>query len=287
MKPLFIDTGITDKKLLHIKQVDTPFLDKPFHFHPNCELVLIEEGHGKRVVGDNVSTFHEGDVVLMGPNMPHIWTNDDIFYKGNVKLRSRAVVVYFSPHLLDPLLDQGATKRLHQLLARSERGLALRGRTREVIRAKLAQLHAVEGLAQLVRFLDILDNLCETSETRYLASARFINTYTERDVDRINGVYQFLMQHFKQDIQLAQVAQIAHMAPTAFSRFFKQRTSKPFSRFLNELRIRHACDLLQNSEKTISQISHESGYHNMTNFNKFFREITRLSPSEFRKKLQD
>lgn len=285
MKPLFIDADITDRKLLHIKQVDTPFLDKPFHFHPNCELVLIEEGYGKRVIGDNVSTFHEGDVVLMGPNVPHIWTNDEVYYKGNKDLRSKAIVIYFSPDLLDPLLELPALKKIQKLLVKSGRGLAFRGRTKDLIRKKLPGIKEAEGLSQLINFLNILNLLCETTETQYLASAQFVNTYTERDVNRINSVYLFLMQNFKQDIELGTVAEIAHMAPTAFSRFFKQRTNKPFSRFLNELRIRHACDLLNDPEKTISEISQESGYHNMTNFNKFFKEITGIPPSEFRKSL--
>lgn len=285
MKPLFIDTGITDKKSLHIKKVDTAHLDKPFHFHPNCELVLIEEGYGKRVIGDNVSNFHEGDLVLMGPNMPHIWTNDNVFYKGNSQLRSRATVVYFSPHLLDHLLEPEALKRFRMLLFKSNRGLAIRGQTKEIIDKTLVEIHEKDGISQLVDFLTILSHLSQTKELQYLSSAQFINTYTEKDVNRINAIYQFLMQNFKEDIRLEEVADIAHMAPTAFCRFFKQRTHKTFSHFLNELRIRHACELLNNPEKTVSEISYESGYHNLTNFNKCFKEITGVSPSVFRKQL--
>lgn len=285
MKPLFIDTGITHKQLIHMKEVDTPYLNRPFHFHPNCELVYIQEGYGKRVIGDNVSTFNEGDLVLMGPNLPHIWTNDDAFYKGHREFNSRAVVVYFSPALLDPLLQPGALKPLATLIKKSMRGLVFTGRTQDHIGQMLSLVTAEDGLPQLIGLLSILQELSASREMRYISSNKFVNTYNERDTDRINGVYQFLMQNFKQDIHLPEVAQIAHMAPTAFCRFFKQRTQMTFSHFVNELRIRHACELLNNPEKTISEISYESGYHNLTNFNKFFKEITGLSPSEFRKKL--
>lgn len=284
MKPLFINTGITDQRLMYIKKVDTSYLDKPFHFHPNCELVWIEEGYGKRVVGDDVSAFHEGDLVLMGPNTPHIWTNDDVFYKGNKHLRSKAIVVYFSPHLLDHLVEPSGLKHFRALLQKAGRGLAILGETKENIRKKLSGIFEKEGLSQLVDFLSILDMLSRTREVQYLSSVRFVNTYTERDVDRINAVYQFLLQNFKKDIQLEEVARIAHMAPTAFCRFFKQRTNKTLSHFLNELRIQHACDLLSNTDRTVAEVSYESGYHNMTNFNKFFKEITRLKPSEYRRK---
>lgn len=285
MKPLFIDTGITDQQLVHIKKVDTSYLNKPFHFHPNCELVYIQEGYGKRVIGDNVSTFNEGDLVLMGPNLPHIWTNDDVFYKGDKHYHSRAVVVYFSPALLDPILQPQALAPVVALIKKSMRGLVFTGRTQDTIAQALSLITEEDGLPQFIRVLSVLHELSLSREMRYISSNKFVNTYNERDTDRINGVYQFLMQHFKQDIHLEEVANIAHMAPTAFCRFFKQRTQKTFSHFLNELRVRHACELLNNPEKTISEISYESGYHNLTNFNKFFKEITGLSPSQFRKKL--
>jgi AraC-like DNA-binding protein len=284
MKPLFIDTGITENRLIYIKKVDTAYLNKPFHFHPNCELVLMQEGFGKRVIGDSVANFHEDDLVLMGPNVPHIWINDDVFYKGNKHLRSRAVVIYFSPGLLDGLLDPSALHGLQTVLKRADRGLEILGKAKEDIRNSLSMLHQKDGLPQLIDFLGVLDILSHTKEFRFFSGPRFVNTYTEHDVSRINSVYQFLMQHFKQDIQLNEVAAIAHMAPTAFCRFFKLRTNKTLSYFLNELRVKHACDLLLHTDKTVAEISYESGYHNMTNFNKFFKEITGLTPSGYRGK---
>lgn len=285
MRPLFIDTGITEKRLIHFKKVDTPFLNKPFHFHPNCEMVLIEEGFGKRVIGDNVANFNEDDLVLMGPNLPHIWINDNVFYAGNTNLRAKAVVIYFSPHLLDTMLDAPGLIPIQQLIQKTERGLAIRGRTRELIRQKMLMLCNKNGLDQLVGFLDILNILTQTKEKKYLSSDKFVNTYNEKDTSRINTIYHFLLQNFKKDIQLEDISGIAHMAPTAFCRFFKQRTQKTFSRFLNELRIGHACDLLNNPDKIIAEIAYESGYHNLTHFNKSFKEITGITPSEFRKKL--
>lgn len=286
MKPLFIDIGLTERKLIHIKKVDAAFLDKPFHFHPNCELVYIEEGFGKRVIGDNVSNFSENDIVLMGPNMPHIWRNDDTFYKGDKRLRSKAVVIYFSPDLLSSLLPNEDLDSVRALIKRSLRGIDFGQGVNENIMEKLAGLTSKKGLPQLIDFLSILSMLAQAREFRYISSEKFINTFNERDTDRINNVYHYLMQHFKEDIELEEVSRIACMAPTAFCRFFKQRTQKTFSRFINELRIGHACELLYHPEKSIAEISSESGYHNMTNFNKFFREITGSTPTVYRKKLQ-
>lgn len=285
MIPFLVDVGITDTQLTHIKKIDTSYLDSPFHFHPNCELVYIEEGYGKKVIGDSISNFNEGDVLLMGPDLPHILTNDDDFYRGNKKLRSRAVVVYFSPLILHSLLRPNSLVTLNTLIKKSRRGLDVTGKTREIVGEKILEMVRQEDISQFVTFLSILEILIGSREIKYLSSDKFVNTYNEKDTGRINAVYRFLMHNFKKDIQLEEVASIAHLAPTAFCRFFKQRTKKTFSAFLNELRIRHACELLNNPELSINEISSLSGYHNASNFNKFFKEITGLTPSSFRKTL--
>ncbi len=285
MIPFLVDVGITDTQLTHIKKIDTLYLDSPFHFHPNCELVYIEEGYGKKVIGDDISSFNEGDVLLMGPDLPHILTNDDDFYRGNKRLRSKAIVVYFSPLILHNLLRPNSLTTLNTLIKKSRRGLEVTGRAREIVGEKILDMAKQEDISQFITFLSVLEILSVSKEIRYLSSDKFVNTYNEKDTGRINAVYRFLMHNFKKDVQLEEVASIAHLAPTAFCRFFKQRTKKTFSGFLNELRIRHACELLNNPELSIAEISSLSGYRNATNFNKFFKEITGSTPSSFRKKL--
>ncbi|HRP54431.1 AraC family transcriptional regulator [Agriterribacter sp.] len=285
MKPLFIDVGINENQLIYFKKIDTAYLDTPFHFHPNCELVYIEEGYGKKVVGNSVSTFNEETLILMGPDTPHILTNDDIYYKGNKNLRSKAIVIYFSPSLLRLFLTPKDLQPFNTLINKSLRGLEITGKTRNVIREKMSGIMEKEGLSRLIIFFGILEILAYTTEIKYLSSKNFVNTFNAKDTDRINTVYQFLMQNFKQEIRLDEVAAIAHLAPTAFCRFFRQHTGKTFSSFLNELRVRHAGELLHNHENSITQISYECGYHNPTNFNKFFKEITGMTPSAYRKKI--
>lgn len=282
-KPLYMDAGISRQRQFHIKEVKTPYLDKPFHFHPNCELVFIQEGFGKRVIGDNISNFNEGDLVLMGPNLPHMWVNDDAFYKGHKKLLSKAIVIYFSPILLENILHPSALKQLQVLVAKSQRGVVIYGRTREIILQQLISITAEDELPQFIIVLSIINLLIHSQELSYLSSEKFINTYNEKDADRINIVYQFLLHNFKNNVTLDDVAALANMAPTAFCRFFKQRTQKTFSGFLNELRIQHACDLLNHSEKTITEICYEAGFHNLTNFNTFFKKITGTTATAYRK----
>ncbi|TAN00326.1 MAG: AraC family transcriptional regulator [Chitinophagaceae bacterium] len=285
MKPILIDERITANKLLHIKTIDSPYLNSPFHFHDNCEMIYIEDGYGIKVIGDHVSIFNKGDIILMGPNVPHILTNDEDFYKGNRHLRSKAIVIYFSPALLDNLLPHSALDSFQKLVKKSSRGLEIIGGTKNVIGKEFETFTIQDELTQLSVFFSILNMLSTAKEAKYLSSETFINTYTGQDSAKVNAIYQFLMKNFKRDIQLEEVADVAHMAPTAFCRFFKQRTQKTFSFFINELRIHHACELMNNPDRTITEIFYECGYHNPTNFNKFFKAITGETPSAYRKKI--
>lgn len=285
MRPILINESISEDRLIFIKRVDAPYLDTPFHFHDNCELVFIEDGYGNKLIGDNVSVFAKDDIILMGPNVPHIFTNDDSFYKGNKNLRSKATVIYFSPKLLDNLLPHHSLDPVYNLIKRASRGLEVVGKTRSIVCKELTNFTEKNELLQLSSFFSILNALTLTKEVKYITSQKFINTYSQQDSARISSVYQFLMQNFKRNIQLEEAAEIAHMAPTAFCRFFKQRTLKTFTRFMNELRIYHACELLSNSDRAINDIFYECGYHNPTNFNKFFKEITGTTPLEYRKRM--
>jgi AraC-like DNA-binding protein len=139
----------------------------------------------------------------------------------------------------------------------------------------------------LVSLLSILDLILNTEDWQFLSGESFSNIYNEKDTSRINNVYHFLMQHFSRDILLDEVAAVANMAPTAFCRYFKEHTGKTFSLFLNELRIKHACNLLLHPDKSISEICYECGYNNLTNFNKFFKKIVQKTPSAYRLSLNE
>ncbi len=132
-----------------------------------------------------------------------------------------------------------------------------------------------------------MELLSQSKEYEYLASLSYKNMYAEKDTGRIHKVYQFLIQNFHRDVELQEVSDLCNLTPNAFCRFFKSRTQKSFTQFLNELRIGHACKLLQNEVYSVSDVCYECGYNNLTNFNKFFKNITGKTPSEYRKRLNN
>lgn len=287
MKAQLIDVNLLGARTIQIKKVSQFFLDTPFHFHHLCELVWIEESFGKRIIGDHVTNFENGDLVLMGPNLPHIWQNDESFYRKKKGCRARATVIYFPTDFLLNLTDEQNILILTQdLIKRSSRGLRFFGTTNQKVSNILSMMSEESGLKKIIHFLEVIEILSHSQEYDYLASISFKNLYDEKDTLRINKVYQFLMQNFHRDIELKEVADLCNMTPNAFCRFFKSRTQKSVTQFLNELRIGHASTLLQNDDYSISDVCYECGFNNLTNFNKFFKTIRLMTPSEYKKEIQ-
>lgn len=284
MKAQFIDVFLENKNTIHLKKVEKFFLDNPFHFHHLCELVWIEESFGKRIIGDNVNNFSDGDLVLMSPNLPHIWQNDPVFFRKKKGYNSKATVLYFPADFITGLSDETAViQPTIELIEKASRGMQFYGETHAKVTALLKNISEISGLKKIIGFLNIIELLASSNEFELLASVSYKNVYDEKDTKRINVVYQFLIHNFHRDISLKEVSSVSNMSPTAFCRFFKSRTQKSFIQFLNELRVGHACKLLQNEDYSISDVCYESGYNNLANFNKFFRIIKSKTPSEYRR----
>lgn len=280
---LIIDAPIINKKEIWIKKVIKPHFDHPFHFHQFCELVWVEKSFGKLVVGDYAGFFSEGELIMEGPELPHLWVCDDIFYKQTRGLYTKAYGLYFPPNLIPSMTDDAESIALFKdLVNKSQRGLRFYGNTRESIIDLLKKVINTEGLEQVGYFLRVIHILNKTSEFEYLASVGYEHKFNNNnDLDRFNDVYKFLLTNFHRDIGLKEVAEICHLTPTAFCRFFKNRSEKTFIRFLNEIRIGHACKLLQNDKYSIKDLYYECGYNNPVNFFKTFKLITNKTPKEY------
>ncbi|ETZ22066.1 AraC family transcriptional regulator [Pedobacter sp. V48] len=282
MKPELIEVNPLGVKTIKVKRLETNCLIASFHFHELCELVWIERSYGKRIVGDNIGNFEDNDLVLMGPDLPHIWQNDNNFLSEE-KNKVKSTVIYFPPDFLSGLTDdQNTLTTIHDLIRKAERGLKFYGNTNREVTRILTKLPQKKGVEKIVSFLRAIEVLSLSNEYEYLASVTFKNPYDEKDTNRINKVYQFLMQNFQRDINLKEVADLCNMTTNSFCRFFKDRAQKSLTQFVNEIRIGHACKLLQNAEYSISEVCYASGYNNLTNFNKFFKQITGMKPSQYR-----
>jgi AraC-like DNA-binding protein len=264
---------------LHVVERQVARFDAPWHFHPEIELTLIVQSQGRRFVGDNVERFGAGDLVLLGPNLPHFWHNE------GAAERAHSVVVQFHPGMLGPKFWLAPEmQKIRRLLRRSERGLAFTGRRAKQAEARLRVLGARAGLETLLEVLAILE-LLTRARARELASPAYAPSLNRQTEARLARVYALLTTRFREPLTLVQIAQVAAMTPAAFSRYFKRAAGRNVSDLLNDLRIDHAARLLAETQRSVSDIAHESGFATFSNFNRRFRERLKCAPRDYRNSL--
>jgi len=268
-----------------LKEEILPYIKIGWHFHPEYELTLFTESEGRRFVGDHSDVFGPGDLLLLGPHLPHYMRNDESYYEGKAGLRIRAIVVHFTKEFIgEGFFDIPEMAPVKKLLQQSLRGIHVFGNTQRLVAEKMESLLVLNGYERLVCLLDILQMIAASSELSTLASMGYENTFSHNDTERINDIFEYMLTHFKADIALAAVASHIHMNTSAFCKFFKSRTGKTFTAVLNEIRIGHACKLFIEKDLTVSQVCYACGYNSLSYFNRKFKQITKFSPLDYRKR---
>lgn len=283
MKPLLFDVKSLLEDSIYIKEIDLPQLDDQFHFHNTYEIALIIKGKGKRIIGDNIENFTDGDLIMLGPHTPHVsyHTKEEGRY-------IKALVIYFHPDwLTDNLLSSINLIKLRKLFINAQRGIQLLGNTRKQIIKILTKLKSKDGLERVINMLQILDIISRSKEYSFLASQGYSSYYNDQDTKRIDAVYKYVLENFTEKIMLQDVAAIAHMTSTAFCKYFKKKTKKTFSTFVNEVKIGYACKLLCNEDLNISEVCYKCGYNNLANFNRNFKNITTMIASKYKVKIKE
>ena len=285
MKPLFFDVRSLLKNSIYTKEIKSDKLSDQFHFHNAYEIALIIEGNGRRIVGDNIDNFSNGDLTILGPNIAHASYSDKKYHIVESSTKVNALVVYFQPDwIAEYHMNSADFAPLKKLLSQFKRGIKIEGRTHDIVQNLLLKLRNADGLKSFTILFQILYEISKSKDYSCLASTRYSNTYDENDIKRINDVYKYVMENFTEVISLDSVSSIAYMTPSAFCKYFKNKTNKTFTHFVNEIRINYACELLMNKNLDISQISIHCGFNNFTSFNKNFKRFTKTTPSSYRTK---
>jgi AraC-like DNA-binding protein len=254
------------------------------HQHPEIQLTLILESDGKVIVGDFIGAFKPGDIFLIGPNLPHVFRNDRKYYENQREGQAHSLSLFFEWKTFgETFLSMPEMAHLNELAKISERGLLIQ----EPIKSRVAQLikHLFKktGMDRIIVLLKILSILSSNKSLEPLASSGVYSDFDEQDGRKLADIYRFTMNEFHRKISLDEVAYLAHMTTNSFCRYFKKRTRKSYVDFLTEIRIGHARKLLQQNDLSISQISMEVGFNNLSNFNRKFRSVCSITPTEFRK----
>jgi AraC-like DNA-binding protein len=267
-----------------VKEIHGDDCNCPWHCHPEAELILVLQSHGYRIVGDSIQSLQRGDLVLLGPNLPHAYQHKDRLSAHQTP--AHCVLLQFEERFWSTMLDLPAMAPVRRLLQRAAVGLQVQGATRKLVAAMLLEMLKLRGLPRIAVFLQALDALAHSRNCRTVASSGFPTALPAWEQERVDRIYQFIDQNYHRPIRLADAAKLAHMSDGAFSRFFRAHMGKTFPAFVNDLRIGRACRLLAESEMPITEIALSCGYRNLSNFNRQFLQAKRLSPSDFRRQMR-
>jgi AraC-like DNA-binding protein len=271
------------------RQDRIPCIEQNWHFHKELELIYFIKSTGTRYVGNSIGNFAPGELYLIGSNVPHLFKNHKEYYAD--KLEDEAVdliVIKFVPDFLGlGFLDLIESKKIQALFQRANKGLQFSKAATYLVHNYVLGLVGNQGLSRIIGLLKILDILSVGENYKTLCSEEITNTYSKNEKDRMGRVVSFLTENFDEKIELEEVASIAFMTPNAFCRYFKKKTRKSFTQYLNEIRLRHACKLLIEGEIQITTVCYQSGFNTLTNFNRQFKNLMKVTPSEYMEKYNE
>ena len=286
MQPRFEKVPLTpDRPYLFRVRSEKQFSFR-WHFHPEYELTLIVRGRGTRVVGDRVDPYREGDLVLLGPNLPHTWSSAAPAASARGPCRNEAFVLQFSPSLFgESFLRQPEMARLAGLFDRSRRGILFRGRARGEAARLIRKSHREHGLRRFSTLLALFDVLAGAKHAEALSSGPAGGMSPRQRGMEIERIFDYIHQHAMEPIGLESVAKAFHMAPSTLHRRLKRDTGRSLTGLVNELRISHACGLLAHGEASIAEVCYQCGYQNLSYFNRRFRASRGMTPRDYRRRM--
>jgi AraC-like DNA-binding protein len=275
---------VDENSLFHHQEFIQTRFTSPFHLHDEFELILIKRSNGKLYVGNNVTNFRDGDIFLFAPGLPHCFYNNRGYEKGNIP--AHAVVVLFRRDFLGiNFFSKTEVSQLNRLIKKGEFGVQILNPSKALIN-RMLELNHKKNLERLVDFLLILHELAGKRNTKLLSAVNNLSAASLSESKVINDVYKYVAENFQKEITFGIAASVANMQKAAFCRYFKRKTKKKFTEFVNETRIMHARKLLSETDKTIGEVAFECGYENISYFNRQFRLCCNTSPGIFRDQMK-
>jgi AraC-like DNA-binding protein len=237
-----------------------------------------------RLVGDSIEQFHDGDLILLGSDLPHMWRSDAKYFTEKKKLHVEAIALHFKKDFWGmQFLYLPECKALKELLEKSKRGIKITGKIKPEITGKMEAILKADDSERIELLINILNTIARSKNYVYLSGTDFTKSYDIINTEKINLIYNYTFDNFRQKISIVKAAEIACLSQHSFCRYFKSRTLKTYMQFLKEIRIGYACKLLIENKLSISQIACNCGYNNLSNFNRQFKLITGKTPLEYSK----
>ncbi|KFC57913.1 transcriptional regulator [Flavobacterium gilvum] len=273
---------ISKSSPLSVRFYDYKHFTYPLHFHTEYEIIYIKESTGTRFVGNNISKYEAGDVLLIGSNLPHFLKSDDIYHSAESVLRVKGTIIQFEKEFMYYAINNYPHFiKIKNLFQESERGIFFAKDCSKKLKNLLEKISLENGLNQLFSFLEILKEMSEIESRQRISTSDFVNE-TIYDTTRIDKIISYLNKNYTRNVTLDEIASFAAMNPSAFCRYFKSKTGKSFKNYIIDMRIGYACKLLMMEDISISQLSIKCGFETLSYFNRAFKKNTGYVPSQYK-----
>jgi len=280
MELVFVKIFLPNKHSFKSRRIQLCNQSAKIHSHNNFELNLITSGSGRRIIGDNISKFEKGDLVLLAPHVPHCW---EIIDPEKDKEPS-SIVTHFDENIINSdFLNIPELEKVKNLLNQANRGISFRIKEKKKISMIFEEMLNLKGLECYIALLKIFNFLLKIEDFEYLSNPiNNVSTFS-KNLTKINKIYEYVFLNIQEGIKLNAAARVLNMAPSSFCRYFKKKTNSTFIEYVSVVRVGIATKMLAESDEQITKIGYDSGYNSMANFNHSFKKIMRQTPSGYRK----
>lgn len=277
MKPFFQKLIPPPTQSVIFYDEEKPHFTVPWHFHPEIEVLYVMKSSGMCYSGDGIHHFTEGEISIIGENVPHWWKSDDVQTSG-----MKALIIQFNKEIFGGnFIEIPETKRIRTLFDDSQRGIQFVGNDRKLLERQIIKTFKQKGIKRITELIILLDMMSRAKEYKYHSSLGYSKIINSYDFFRFNVIQEYIIKNFQQEIRINDVAEKANMSPTAFCRYFKQHTGKTFISFTNEFRAGHACKLIIDEKLPINIACIRSGFNNLSHFNHVFKKVFAMNPSDY------
>ncbi len=282
MKPFYQKLAVAPTQSVLFYNEEKPHFTVQWHYHPEIEILFVVKSSGLCYVGDGIHRFTEGEISIIGENVPHWWKSDARYLDPNYTHGIKAQIIQFKKEIFDSnFINLPEMTAIKGLIGKSQRGIQFSGKCRKMLGDQIQKIFRLSGLRRITELIILLNMMANAEEYDYHSSigySRIVNSY---DFSRFNIIHEYIIRNFAKPIKLEDIAAKANICPTAFCRYFKQQTGRTFVSFLNEIRIGYACKLMIEEKLPVSIACSESGFNNLAHFNKLFKRFFGMSPTEY------
>lgn len=285
MKPLFHKVPLKHQNSFGIRHDIAPNFGTVWHYHPELEIQYVIKGEGVRFIGDNISNFSSGEMVLLGENLPHTWRCNQEYFEQQDDREVEAIVIQFLPDCLGKdFLMLPEAYLLPKLFEKAKQGMVITGKARQEMHELLFAAVSASNLERIIILVSILNLLAETSDYTLITTAQTtLLDSSENDNIRLNKVYNYTLTNYKKEISLEEISSLSNLSVTSFCRYFKMMTKKTYYDFLIEIRISHACRALIEDKLPTEVICFDCGFNNVSNFYRHFKKVTGMTPLDYKR----